>query len=274
MAGLLYWAFPCLAIGGSAEGIQSVTTDLSAAGAVEESHRMNVTPYQPVTAGSMQYPNKPLTPKVGSANVIVRYPQQGIFIAQKPEPTSEVKAFKQHHASTPVSQAKARVGRPELTVCIPVSRSKPPVLKSGPSPDDSLDNQQALAAAAPVDKPEAKSAETPAYTRWLRAQASQTPTQQAKQANLKAELENFSIASQEENLSGYGESPLAIAAKPAATLRSTTSSHDFAHEKHRDMATRLTSNTLYLAERIAGQNGTGPEDSKDELRLGSGRRLC
>ncbi|KAI4188822.1 MAG: hypothetical protein L6R41_001893 [Letrouitia leprolyta] len=279
MAGLIHWILPCFAIEGAqgpAEGIQRETVKLSEAGAVERSCKPNMVPYQPPVVGSMHYPDQTIAPKAEGNRVVAENPQQGAAGTKNPESASETQAIKQHQTPTPLSQARARLGRPELTVRIPTSSSKPPVLKSWPSPDDSLNNQQALAAAALVNKPQPSLTETPAYTRWARAQANQTLVQQATKANLRDELECLSIASQEEGLSAYDDKPSAISAKPVSALRSSeiknSSTHDFAYEEHRDMATRLTPNTLQLARRIVGHEDASLEESKDELN--AGRKLC
>ncbi|KAI4176630.1 MAG: hypothetical protein LQ343_000921 [Gyalolechia ehrenbergii] len=317
MAGLIDWIFPCFGIGssqGPGGSTQRGTKELPEAGLGEDSHRPNNTPYRPTVAGSMHYLSHPLTLKADNRSGVTDSPRQGTFDAKKPGLAYEMKAIKQHQAPGPLSQARAKTGRPELTVCIPASNSKPPVLKSHPSPDSALDEQQALAAATPVDKPERSKgerasrtapksttpvetpnasasvrvasnqhsaqtnpSETPAYTRWVRAQADQTAVQQPKNANLKDELDSFSIASREEELSAYDEQPSARSAKPVSALRSSEvkiSAHDFAHEEHRDLAARLTPNTLHLARRIAEQVGASTEQSKDELKMNAGRRLC
>ncbi|KAL8938473.1 MAG: hypothetical protein Q9211_003191 [Gyalolechia sp. 1 TL-2023] len=309
MAGLIDWIFPCFGIAGSqgpADDTRKGTKELP-----EESHSSNNAQYRPTGAGSMYYSGRPLTLEVDN---VAEDRRKGTVDAKKSGPAYEMKAVEQRQDPTLLSQARSRTARPKLAVCIPNSNSKPPVFTSCPSPDNALDNQQTSGKATPTNKAnrsggtrapptaprsaivetpntsasvrfasdqlsaQANPSETPTYTRWVRAHADQTAVQQPKYANLKDELDCFSIASGEEELSAYDEEiGSAVSAKMVSALRSSevmTSVHDFAHEEHRDFANRLTPNTLHLARRIVGRDGTSSEESKDELKMNAGRRLC
>ncbi|KAL8939132.1 MAG: hypothetical protein Q9216_003525 [Gyalolechia sp. 2 TL-2023] len=316
MAGLVDWIFPCFGIGslGTAESTQQGTKNLPEADLVEGAHRLNDALCRPTGIASMHYQSRSSTTKEDNVRGVTESPQRGTVDAGEADPAYETKAIKLHQAPAPSKQARAKAGRPELIVCIPASTSKPPVLKDHSSPDSARDKQQVFFAATPVDKPERSRgkralravpksttpvetpdaspsvsvasnqlsaqtdpSETPAYTRWARAQADQSTVEQPKPANLKDELDCFSIASREEELSAYDDTPSAISANPISALRSSevkTSVHDFAHEEHRDLADRLTPDTLHLARRIVGHDGANPEESKDELKMNVGRKLC
>ncbi|KAL8836928.1 MAG: hypothetical protein Q9170_002728 [Blastenia crenularia] len=229
--------------------------------------------------------------------------------------TYEMKSINQVPSQKPFASATAKPGRPGLSVRIPLSNSKPPVEKSHISPDSALENRQALDAASsriqpaqdigrkpsleksnpkkPVEKspfsasssaasekPSAHASvfETPAYERWRRtrkdAAAFQTPR---KGATLRDELDRFSIASRDEDLSAFDEKPSAKPSMISAVIQSSelkSSVHDFAHEEHRDFSTRLTPTSMKLARGIVQRTEVGSEGAKHEDKVDGGRRLC
>ncbi|KAL8719946.1 MAG: hypothetical protein Q9225_003123 [Loekoesia sp. 1 TL-2023] len=302
MANMMDWLFPCFSIGRSEnpqEDIQRPKKQLPGTVPFEERPGLNNVPYRTSIAGSMYYLRVPPALKTDQITDVAKNPGQGTVKSNQSDPAYEMRPMKQPHVQASLSKLGTKPGRPGLTVCIPPSKSKLPVEKSHLSPDSALENRQALEMADAVDKPArgkgarsslAKSAfktpleksafsagssvaseqpsaktnpfETPAYTRWRRAQEGMTTVMAPKKVNLKDELDVFSIASREEELSAFSEKTSARSTKAVSKLRACelkSSIHDWAHEEHRDLTTRLTPNCLQIARRVAQDGGTSSE---------------
>ncbi|KAL9601512.1 MAG: hypothetical protein Q9219_002464 [cf. Caloplaca sp. 3 TL-2023] len=212
-----------------------------------------------------------------------------------------------------INSMKVKSGRPRLTVSIPPSTSKPPIEKTLLFPDSARGNRHTLNVDRSSSEPEEEKGagivraatskkavekspfstsssiasagasaqtdpfETPAYVRWRAAQQNIIAGQTSQQANLKDELDNFSITSQAETLSAFegresAKSPRAVSALRSSELN--TSVHDFAHEKHRDLAARLPSACLEHARRAVWPGEAGSDEPKLEVGVDKGRRLC
>ncbi|KAI4120373.1 MAG: hypothetical protein LQ338_007062 [Usnochroma carphineum] len=106
---------------------------------------------------------------------------------------------------------------------------------------------------------------TPASSGKTSAPAGRSAVKASRKVNLSDELALFSITSDDEELSAVVEKPSteSVEVVSALPLREPKSSvHDFAHEGHRDLATKLTPGCLNLARRLAHNGGAGPEGSK------------
>lgn len=307
MANLIDWVFPCFSIsrsGSPKEDVQRPKKRLPRTVPFEERPRLNNVSYRTDIAGPMYYLGVPPTLKTDQTTSVAKNPEQGAIETKKSSPAYEMRPMKQPHVQASPSKMGTKPGRPGLTVCIPPSRSEPPVEKSHLSPDSALENRQALEMANSVDKPARgkgarrslaisaskkpleKSAlsassnvaseqlsaqtnpfETPAYTRWRRAQEGRAAVMTPKNVNLKDELDVFSIASREEDLSAFSEKISARSAKAVPKLGTSelkSSIHDWAHEEHRDLTTRLTPNCLEIARRVAQHGEADFKESKHE----------
>ncbi|KAI4153771.1 MAG: hypothetical protein L6R39_001508 [Caloplaca ligustica] len=244
----------------------------------------------------MYYSGAPATPQ--SDQVVVD--------ATRLNEPSGVRSTKRPHDPTS-SKARPKPARPGLTLSIPSTKSKRPVEKSHLSPDSALDDRHALDMACqdskmgraigsprriffpavdprtPIEK-SAYSGPSAAMNVSARTNPSGThassdkPSDLAsmkvakapKRANLCDELALFSITSQDEDLSAWCEEPLARSVKVVSAVQSDeikSSIHDWAHEKHRELATQLTSGCLDVVRRHARKGEVDHEStSKTESK--------
>ena len=314
MANLLDWIFPCFIgrAGNRREGTRQGKKALPEANPFKGRPVFNSAVYHTNAPRSMVYLGLPPKLKATKTDNHAEDPGQGTVAAESSDTAYEMQPIKQSGAPTPLTHKKARLGRPDLTVRIPSSNSKPPVEKFHLSPDSGFDNHRAFRMAASIDssaghhqppwrsptgprsgtaieKPtlaarsnvasgqtsaETNPFETPPYTKWRNAQKG---TLTPDKGNLRDELDCFSIASQEEDLSEYAEKASVKSPEAVSSLRSielNSSIHDFAKEEHRDFAARLSAGCLDLAHHLVEKGKAGIEEAKQEVKQDGSRKLC
>lgn len=295
MADSLCWWFPCLFMGDSTspvEGSRKPVEQMENAVPMQDRPKIHHIQYRTSMAGSMYYSGASSPRKTSQTDAVVSTSSHGPIGATGEGTPQETKL------PTANKQVRKKPARPGLTVCIPRSENTvPPVEKDHLSPDSALEDRRALEFAhldpeqaggkgrkpsrfhtfsekdvGPYKQMTART--NPFDTPVSSKPSGRTGARSIKgnnQINLNDELALFSITSHNEALSAFDAPMSAGSIKAVSALRpgeKNTSVHDWAHEHHRDIVTRLTPGCLEMAQRF-GQNGdAGSEPQVETSRKG------